>query len=451
MLPSKFGFRAITQVAVFLLVLVAAATVSSSFAQSPYAAVISVDGIINPAMASYVDRAIGQAEDTGATVIVIQMDTPGGLDTSMRAIIQRMIASKVPVVAYVAPSGARAASAGVYITYAAQIAAMAPSTNIGSAHPVALDQSGNEQQMTDTMTQKVTNDAVAYIRGLAQSRGRNADWAEQAVRNSVNITAQEALDQKVINVIASDVPSLLDKIDGMTVQVPDGNVTLKTKGLAIQQLDMSPTEGFLHIISDPTIAYILLSLGTLGLIFELSSPGAILPGVVGGMFLLFALFGLGTLPINMAGLLLIGFAFLLFVADIVAPTHGILTAGGVASFALGSSMLINTRDAPFLAISTTAIATLTLALTAFFVFVVGAVVRSRRRRPTTGREGMRGQIGRARTELAPGGMVFVDGALWEAVSETDRIAEGEAVEVVGERGLTLLVRRAVPIKEPMRG
>lgn len=451
MLPSKFGFRAITQVAVFLLVLVAAATVSSSFAQSPYAAVISVDGIINPAMASYVDRAIGQAEDTGAAVIVIQMDTPGGLDTSMRAIIQRMIASKVPVVAYVAPSGARAASAGVYITYAAQIAAMAPSTNIGSAHPVALDQSGNEQQMTDTMTQKVTNDAVAYIRGLAQSRGRNADWAEQAVRNSVNITAQEALDQKVINVIASDVPSLLDKIDGMTVQVPDGNVTLKTKGLAIQQLDMSPTEGFLHIISDPTIAYILLSLGTLGLIFELSSPGAILPGVVGGMFLLFALFGLGTLPINMAGLLLIGFAFLLFVADIVAPTHGILTAGGVASFALGSSMLINTRDAPFLAISTTAIATLTLALTAFFVFVVGAVVRSRRRRPTTGREGMRGQIGRARTELAPGGMVFVDGALWEAVSETDRIAEGEAVEVVGERGLTLLVRRAVPIKEPMRG
>ena len=194
-----------------------------------------------------------------------------------------------------------------------------------------------------------------------------------------------------------------------------------------------------------------MSLGTLGLIFELSSPGAILPGVVGGMFLLFALFGLGTLPINMAGLLLIGFAFLLFVADIVAPTHGILTAGGVASFALGSSMLINTRDAPFLAISTTAIATLTLALTAFFVFVVGAVVRSRRRRPTTGREGMRGQIGRARTELAPGGMVFVDGALWEAVSETDRIAEGEAVEVVGERGLTLLVRRAVPIKEPMRG
>ena len=445
MLSSRFGLRAITQVSMFLLV--AVATISSSSAQTPYAAVVSVDGIINPAMASYVDRAIGQAEDTGASVIVMTMDTPGGLDTSMRDIIQRMISSKVPIVVYVSPSGARAASAGVYLTYAAQIAAMAPSTNIGSAHPVALDQSGNEQQMTDTMTQKVTNDAVAYIRGLAQSRGRNADWAEQAVRNSVNITAQEALDQKVINVIADDVPSLLDKIDGTTVQVPGGSVTLKTKGLPIQQLGMSPIEGFLHAISDPTIAYILLSLGTLGLIFELSSPGAILPGVVGGLFLLFALFGLGTLPINMAGLLLIGFAFLLFVVDIVAPTHGILTGGGVISFVLGSFMLINTRDAPFLSISTTAIGTLTLALTGFFIFVVRAVVKSRRRTPTTGREGMLGQVGRAKTELAPGGMVFVDGALWEGISDTGTIAEGEAVEVVGERGLTLVVRRVVPTKE----
>ena len=448
MLPSKFRLRAIALVS--LLILVATLGVSSSFAQSPYAAVLTVNGIINPAMASYVDRAIGQAEDTGASVIVMQMDTPGGLDTSMRDIIQRMIASKVPIVVYVSPSGARAASAGVYLTYAAHIAAMAPSTNIGSAHPVSLDQSGNEQQMTDTMTQKVTNDAVAYIRGLAQARGRNADWAEQAVRSSVNITAQEALDQKVINVIADDVPSLLDKIDGTTVRVPGGNVTLNTKGLPIEELDMSPIESFLHTISDPTIAYILLSLGTLGLIFELSSPGAILPGVVGGLFLLFALFGLGTLPLNMAGLLLLGFAFLLFVADVIAPTHGILTGGGVISFVLGSFMLINTRDAPFLSISTTAIGTLTLALTAFFIFVIRAVVRSRRRVPTTGREGMLRQVGRARTELAPGGMVFVDGALWEAMSETGSVSEGEAVEVVGQRGLTLVVRRIVPTKEPTK-
>lgn len=448
MLSSKLSLRAIALVS--LLISVIALSVSSSFAQSPYAAMLSVDGIINPAMASYVDRAIGQAEDTGASVIVIQMDTPGGLDTSMRDIIQRMIASKVPIVVYVSPSGARAASAGVYLTYAAHIAAMAPSTNIGSAHPVSLDQSGNEQQMTDTMTQKVTNDAVAYIRGLAQTRGRNADWAEQAVRSSVNITAQEALDQKVINVIAPDVPSLLDKIDGTTVQVPGGNVTLETKGLPIEELDMSPVESFLHTISDPTIAYILLSLGTLGLIFELSSPGAILPGVVGGLFLLFALFGLGTLPLNIAGLLLLGFAFLLFVADILAPTHGILTGGGVISFVLGSFMLINTRDAPFLSISTTAIGTLTLALTAFFIFVIRAVVRSRRHRPATGREGMLGQVGRAKTELGPGGMVFVDGALWEAMSETGSVSEGEAVEVVGQRGLTLVVRRLVPTKEPTK-
>jgi membrane-bound serine protease (ClpP class) len=449
MLSVRSRFRAVVQVALFLLVGVA--NVPSSYAQTPegpYAAVMSINGIINPAMASYVSRAIGQAEDTGASVIVIQMDTPGGLDTSMRDIIQRMIASKVPVVVYVSPSGARAASAGVYITYAAQIAAMAPSTNIGSAHPVALDQSGSEQQMTDTMTQKVTNDAVAYIKGLAQTRGRNADWAEQAVRNSVNITAEEALNQNVINVIAGDLPSLLDKIDGMTVPLPSGSLTLKTRGLPIQQLDMSPIEDFLHIISDPTIAYILLSLGTLGLIFELSSPGAILPGVVGGLFLLFALFGLGTLPINLAGLLLLAFAFLLFVADIIAPTHGILTAGGTVSFVLGSFMLINTRDAPFLAISSTAIVTLTVALVAFFAFVVRAVVRSRRRRPATGQEGILGQIGRARTELSPGGMVFADGALWEAISEAGAIAEDEPVRVVGQRGLTLLVRPVVPSKEP---
>ncbi len=448
MLTSRFRVRAAAVASLFILA--TALTVSSSFARSPYAAVLSVGGIINPAMASYVDRGIAQAEDTGASVIVIEMDTPGGLDTSMRDIIQHVIASKVPIVAYVSPSGARAASAGVYITYAAHIAAMAPSTNIGSAHPVALDQSGNEQQMTDTMTQKVTNDAVAYIKGLAQTRGRNANWAEQAVRSSVNITAQEALDQNVVNVIAPDVPSLLDKIDGTTVSVPGGSVTLKTKGLPIEEIDMSPVESFLHTISDPTIAYILLSLGTLGLIFELSSPGAILPGVVGGLFLLFALFGLGTLPLNAAGLLLMGFAFLLFVADILAPTHGILTGGGVISFALGSSMLINTRDAPFLSISTTAIGTLTLALTAFFIFVVRAVVRSRRRPPSTGQEGMLRQIGRAKTELSPGGMVFIDGALWEAMSETGSVAEGEAVEVVGQRGLTLVVRRVVPTKEPVK-
>ncbi len=446
MLPSRWISYSIIQFVLLLLVSMAGPMPAS--AEGPYAAVIPFKGIVNPAMATYVDRAIAQAEQSGASVIIIEMDTPGGLDTSMRDIIQRIIASRVPVVVYVAPNGARAASAGVYITYAAHIAAMASSTNIGSAHPVALGDNGSEAQVSQEMAQKITNDAVAYIKGLAQLRGRNADWAEKAVRESVNVTAQEALDQKIINVIADDENSLLDKIDGTSVQLASGSTTLKTKGLPIQRLEMTPIETFLHVISDPTIAYILLSVGSLALIFELSNPGAILPGVVGGLFLLFALFGLGTLPINLAGLLLIGFAFLLWVADVFAPTHGVLTAGGIIAFVLGSFLLINTRDAPFLAISTSAIVSMTVGLTAFFVFVVGAVVRSRRRKPTTGTEGMLGLSGRTKTELNPRGMVFVDGALWEAVSPEGNVPEGIEVKVVGQDGLTLLVQPVTKASPP---
>lgn len=442
MVPSRSVIYALVQ---FVLLVLLAAAPRPASAEGPYAAVIPFKGIVNPAMASYVDRALAQAEENGASVAILEMDTPGGLDTSMRDIIKRVVASRVPVVVYVAPSGARAGSAGVYIAYAAHIAAMAPSTNIGSAHPVALGDNGAEAQMSDDMRQKVTNDAVAYIKGLAQMRNRNADWAEKAVRESVNVTAQEALDLKVINLVADDVPSLLDKIDGTTVQLTSGNVTLKTRGLPVQQLEMSPIENLLHVISDPTIAYILLSVGSLALIFELSSPGAILPGVVGGLFLVLALFGLGTLPINLAGLLLIGFAFLLWVADVFAPTHGVLTAGGIISFVFGSFMLINTRDAPFLAISTSAIVTMTLALSAFFVFVVSAVVRSRRRKPTTGMEGMQGLLGRTKSELSPRGTVFVDGALWEAVSQQGDLPQGIEINVVGHDGLTLIVR---PVTKP---
>ncbi|MHB0869972.1 MAG: NfeD family protein [Chloroflexota bacterium] len=437
MLPSRIGVRIALQV-VFLL-MTAFALPAASSAQGDHVAVVPVRGIINPVMASYVERAIGDAEEQGAAAVVLEMDTPGGLDSSMRAIIQRIIASKVPVIVYVAPPGARAGSAGVYITYSAHVAAMSPNTNIGSAHPVAVGE-GGEQQMSDTMQEKVTNDAVAYIKGLAQSRGRNVEWAEKAVRESVNVTAQEALSLKVIDLVADNLSSLLDRVDGKEVELSSGKTTLKTRDLPIRRVEMSPFENLLHVISDPTIAYILLSLGTMGLIFELSSPGAILPGVVGGICLLFALFGLGTLPINIAGLLLIGFAFLLFVADIFAPTHGVLTAGGTISFVLGSMMLVNTQNAPFLAISYSAIAAVSLGLTAFFAFVVGAVVRSRRRRPTTGQEGLMGHVGKAKTGLDPGGMVFLEGELWKAISDSGTIAEGELVEVAGTQGLTLVVR-----------
>lgn len=405
-----------------------------------YLSVVPVKGIINPVMASYVDRAIGEAEDGGAAAIVLEMDTPGGLDSSMREIIKRVISSRVPVIVYVSPPGSRAGSAGVYITLAAHVAAMAPNTNIGSASPVALGE-GGEAQMSDTMKAKLTNDAVAYIGGLANSRGRNADWAEKAVREAVNIPAEEAQSINVVDLVAPDMASLLEQANGRKVRLASGEVTLSTKGVAVRQSGMSPVESFLHVISDPTIAYILLSVGTLGLIFELSNPGAILPGVVGGIFLLFALFGLGTLPINIAGVLLISFAFLLFVAEIWVPTHGILTGGAIISFVLGSMLLINTRDAPFLAISTGAIAGVTIGLTAFFVFLLAAVIRIRRKPSTMGMAGIIGQKGEARTPLNPGGMVFIDGALWEAVSEGGEIAEGEPVEVVEAKGFSLTVRK----------
>ncbi|MGI5837708.1 MAG: NfeD family protein [Chloroflexota bacterium] len=437
MFTSRLKFQFILQI-IFLFVASAVHPLSSS-AQGDHVALVQLKGVINPVAASYVERAINQAETDGANVVVIQMDTPGGLDTSMRAIIQRIIGSKVPVVVYVSPPGARAGSAGVYITYSAHIAAMAPNTNIGSAHPVAVGE-GGEQQMSETMQDKVTNDAVAYIKSLAQSRGRNVDWAEKAVRESVNVTAQEALELKVIDLVADDISSLLDQIHGREVQLSTGKTTLNTKDAPIVTIEMSPFESLLHAVSDPTIAYILLSLGTMGLIFELSNPGAILPGVVGGICLLFALFGLGTLPINLAGVLLIAFALILFVADIFAPTHGILTAGGTISFILGSMMLINTQNAPFLSISMSAIVAVSLGLTAFFSFVVAAVVRSHRRHPTTGMESMLGQVGKAKTPLNPAGMVLIDGALWKAVSETGEVAQDELIEVTGARGLTLVVR-----------
>ncbi len=438
MLPFRFKLHPLLQI-VLLSLLSVLLYPTPSIAQGDHVALLTVKGVINPVATSYVERAISQAESDGAEAIVLQMDTPGGLDSSMRAIIQRIMASNVPVIVYVSPPGARAGSAGVYISYSAHIAAMAPNTNIGSASPVAMGESG-EQQMSDTMRGKVTNDAVAYIKGLAQSHGRNVDWAEKAVRESVNVTAQEALELGVIDLVANDLPSLLEQVDGRELQMPSGKVILKTKGIPTVPLEMTPFESLLHAVSDPTIAYILMSLGTMGLILELTNPGAILPGVVGGICLLFALFGLGTLPINLAGALLIGFAFLLFVADLFAPTHGILTAGGTFSFVLGSMMLINTQNAPFLAISMSAIVAVALGLTAFFTLVVAAVVRSRRRRPSMGMEAVVGLVGSAKTPLEPGGMVLVDGALWKAVADAGTIAENELVEVIEAKGLTLVVR-----------
>ncbi|MFN8634059.1 MAG: nodulation protein NfeD [Chloroflexota bacterium] len=425
----------------------AAAPVS---AQSAPGAVLVVRtrGVINPPLAHYLTRTIDQAERDGARLVVLQLDTPGGLDTSMRQIIQRILASNVPVAVYVAPPGSRSGSAGVYITYAAHVAAMAPNTNIGSATPVSMGENG-EQQMSAEMRAKVTNDAVAYIRALAEERGRNADWAEKAVREGANVTAQEALRTQVVDVVAADESDLLRQIDGRTVATPNGPVTLHVADAPIQYVEMGLADALLHVIGDPTIAYILISLGTMGMFFELSNPGSVLPGVVGGICLLLGFYALGSLPVSYAGLLLLAFAFLLFVVDTFTPTHGVLTVGGLIAFVLGSLLLFDVPEAaPWLSLSLWTVGAVTAVMAGFFLAVARLVAKSHHLKPVTGREALIGQSGRARTALEPDGMVFVESALWEATTVDGPIATGESVEVVALDGLRLLVRptgvRAAP-------
>jgi membrane-bound serine protease (ClpP class) len=374
--------------------------------------------------------------------VVIELDTPGGLDFSMRQIIQRILASRVPVVVYVSPPGGRSGSAGVYITYAAHVSAMAPNTNIGSATPVSMSESG-EQQMSPEMRAKVTNDAVAYIRSLAEQRGRNADWGEQAVRQGANVTAQEAVRTGVVDVLANDLNDLLQQIDGRAVATAGGELTLHTAGAPIQRVEMGLVDELLHAISDPTIAYILLSLGTMGLFFELSNPGSILPGVVGGICLLLGFYALGTLPVNYAGLMLMGFAFLLFVVDVFTPTHGVLTIGGLISFVLGSLLLFNVPEAaPWLGLSLWTVLAVTSVMGGFFLIVARLVAKTHGLKPSVGREALIGEIGRAKTDLNPRGMVWVESALWEATAEGGPVVVGGRVEVVAVEGLHLTVRPA---------
>lgn len=435
----------------FWLALYALSLAQPADAADAHVAVARLRGTINPAAASYVERALATAEESGAVLFVLQLDTPGGLDTSMRQIIQRILASPVPVAVYVAPPGARAASAGMYITISAHVAAMAPNTNIGSATPVAMGQ-GGEQVMSDDMRNKAVNDAVAYARSLALSRERNADWVEQAVREAVNAPAEEALRLGVIDYVAPDLPSLLRAIDGKRVSTVRGPVDLYVADLPTRSIDMQPHEGLLHAITDPTIAYLLLSLGSLALIYELANPGAIVPGVVGGICLLLALYALGTLPVNLAGVLLIVFAMLLFVLELVTPSHGALTVGAIISFVLGSMLLYNTPEgATYLAIAPQAIILVTIFLALFFGVVLGTVVKSHRRRAVTGREGLIGAHGEVREALDPDGMVFVQGELWSATSVGDPIPVGTTVEVVGVEGLRLYVKPAVVRVGPYPG
>jgi membrane-bound serine protease (ClpP class) len=425
MRPRIHGVVALTALVVLAAVAPAAA------APAPVATVV-VEGVISPVTLRLVESAIARAKATDAQALVIQLDTPGGLERSMRVICQRLLSAEIPVVVWVGPTGARAASAGVFITMAAHVAAMAPATNIGAAHPVAVGGGVDKESM-----RKVENDAAAFIRTIAIERGRNADWGEKAVRQSVSVTEREAVQLKVVDFVADSIPDLMTKLDGRTVKTARGPVTLATRDAVAKPIEIGFRDRVLAVITDPNVAYVLMMLGTLGLIFELSTPGAILPGVIGGISLILAFFAFQSLPINFAGLLLILFAIVLFIAEVKVTSHGVLAIGGIVSMALGSLMLYDAPEVGF-RVSWRVIVP-TVALTAaFFLFALTLGVRALRRRPLLGVTGLVGQTGVARGALGPEGHVNVHGEIWRAVADRP-LPDGAPVTVVDVQGLTLRV------------
>ena len=395
--------------------------------------VTTVTGAIDPALAGFLEKTIRAAAREGAGLLVVEMDTPGGLDTSMRQIIQAEIGSSVPVVIYVFPQGARCASAGVYIMMGADVAAMAPQTNLGSAHPVSLTGSMDEE-----MKKKVTNDAAAYMEGLALEHGRNAVWAERAVRESVNLTAEEAKAAGVIEFVAADLADLLAQMDGYVTE-PKG-ITLHTLGAPLERVEMSWSERLFHVLVDPNIVFVLLIVGVLGIVLELSAPGIGVAGILGGISLLLSLYGLQMLPVSWVGLGLVVLGLILLVAELAVPGVGALGVGGVVSLALGGLLLFN-ADQSVLRVNWLVVALTAVIVTAVFLFVIRAVARSRRGPSITGTAGMVGQRGTVRLVLDPQGQIMVAGELWKAVSTEGAIQPGEEVEVTSVNGLALGVRR----------
>jgi membrane-bound serine protease (ClpP class) len=402
-------------------------------ARGPHVDVLTLEGVISPVAVRLVESAIDRARADGARALVIKLDTPGGLERSMRSIAQRILNAEVPVVVYVAPTGARAASAGVFIVMAGHVAAMAPATNIGAAHPVAVGGSADKES-----ARKIENDAAAFIRSLALERGRNADWAEKAVRESVAVTEREALRLRVSDLVADSLPDLLDKIDGRTVKTSRGPVTLATRGVEAIHVEVSLRDRFLNVITDPNVAYILMMLGVLGLFFELSNPGVIVPGVIGGICLILAFYAFQSLPINFAGLLLILLGVVLLVAEIKIVSHGVLAIGGVIAMALGSLMLFEAPELDLRLSRWLLVVTLGV-MAAGFLVAMTAGARALRRPPMLGARGMIGATGVARGALVPEGQVHVGGELWRAVAEGGPVEDGRAVRVVDVEGLTLRV------------
>lgn len=399
---------------------------------------LQLNGIINPITAQYVIGGIENAEAEKVECLILQLDTPGGLDTSMRDMIKKMLNSTIPIIVYVSPPGARAASAGVFITLASNLAAMAPGTNIGAAHPVAL----GEAEIEEEMKAKLENDAAAYIKSIAEKRGRNAQWAEKAVRESASITEQEAIEIGVIEFIANDVDELIEIIDGVRVTTSSETKVLKTKNAEIIPVKMTFKDLFLHSLTNPNVAYVLLFLGIYGILGEFSNPGSFFPGIVGGVSLILAFVAFQSIPINYGGLLLIIFGIVLFFIEIFTPTFGLLTAGGVTSLILGSFML-SKSTAPFLRISLGLIISMSLASAAFFVFALSKGIKIQWKKPVTGRESLIGKVGVAKTILDPKGTIFIHGERWQAFTEGEAIKEGEEVEVLEIRVLQLIVKKYI--------
>ncbi len=398
--------------------------------------VLTVRGPITPSVAEYIERGFAHGRETGAALVLIELDTPGGLDKSMRSVTREILNSPAPVVVYVSPAGARAASAGTFITMAADVAAMSKGTTIGAAHPVSLV---GKQGEDTTMEDKVVNDSAAYIRSLAESRGRNGDWAEKAVRESVSLTDSGALAEDVIDLVAADLPELLEKIDGVTVERPGGQRTITTAGRTVTRLPMDLRRRILDTLSDPNIAYLLLMLGALGIFFELYNPGAIYPGVIGAIAIIIALYSLQTLPVNYAGLILIFMALALFFAETQVTSFGLLALGGIVSLLVGSLMLVRS-PAPWLRISLSVIIPVVAGTSLFFLVILQRVVATYRRKPSTGSEGIVGERGEAMENLAPAGKVFVRGEIWNARCPGGA-SRGDRIRVTAAEGLSLTVER----------
>ena len=425
---------------------------------SPVLIQLEINDVIGPATADYIVRNLQKAIDNQAWAVLILMDTPGGLDVSMRSIIKQIIASPIPVISYVAPGGARAASAGTYILYASHIAAMAPATNLGAATPVQIggfggfgedkDSADKEEEkeksklLSDPMTHKMVNDAAAYIRGLAKKHGRNEQWAEQAVREAASLSAEEALKLNVIDIVAVDVTDLLQQLHGRKVNVSGQELILKTKSIKIKNIKPDWRSDFLAVITNPSIAYILLMVGIYGLVFEFSNPGSIVPGTIGGICLLLALYALQLLPVNYAGMGLILLGIALMTAEAFAPSFGILGLGGVVAFVIGSVILMDT-DIPGFGIDLGLVAGFALSSAAFFIIAIGLLLKSRHSPIVSGKEEMQSCVGVVMDDFTGTGMVRIHSENWQAACDQP-LHKNEKVRVTAINGLLL---RVMPIKK----